>query len=133
MTHAGLLRVAISRRCQGIHTSLQERQCDPIAGRWVFKATVHKGGAKEDSSGTATPIPPTFRLWSAAPRCAWLRRVPSIEPCARLTASGCARLKSSGSLIAARTNPRVRQADLVIRMEMVLAMGSPDCGINSAF
>ena len=43
VTHAGLLRIALRRRCQGIRTALQERQCDPLAGRWVFKATVHKG------------------------------------------------------------------------------------------
>jgi hypothetical protein len=42
VTHAGLLRIALRRRCQGIQTILQERQSDPIAGRWVFKATVYK-------------------------------------------------------------------------------------------
>ncbi len=43
VTHAGLLRIALRRRCRGIRTVLQERQCDPLAGRWVFKATVYKG------------------------------------------------------------------------------------------
>ena len=42
ITHAGLLRLAARRRCLGIRTALQERQCDPIASRWVFKATVYK-------------------------------------------------------------------------------------------
>src|ERR1017187_9201482 len=37
VTHAGLLRVALRRRCLGIRTALQERLCDPIANRWVFK------------------------------------------------------------------------------------------------
>lgn len=47
VTHAGLLCIAHRRRCQGIRTSLQERQCDPLARRWVFKATVYKyPGAK---------------------------------------------------------------------------------------
>jgi hypothetical protein len=46
VTHSGLLQVALRRRCSGIQTVLQERQSDPIAGRWVFKATVYK------SSGT---------------------------------------------------------------------------------
>ncbi len=41
VTHAGLLRIASRRRCLGIRTVLQNRLCDPIAGRWVFKATVH--------------------------------------------------------------------------------------------
>ena len=48
ITHAGLLRIALRRRCRGIRTVLQERQCDPLAGRWVFKATVFKG---PDSKG----------------------------------------------------------------------------------
>ncbi len=42
VTHAGLLRIALRRRCLGIRTVLQERLCDPAAGRWVFKATVYK-------------------------------------------------------------------------------------------
>ena len=42
VTHAGLLRIALRQRCSGIRTVLQERQSDPIAGRWVFKATVYK-------------------------------------------------------------------------------------------
>jgi hypothetical protein len=42
VTHAGLLRLALRRRCAGIRTVLQARLCDPIAGRWVFKATVYK-------------------------------------------------------------------------------------------
>jgi len=40
VTNAGLLRVALRRRCRGIRTVLQERQSDPLAGRWVFKSTV---------------------------------------------------------------------------------------------
>jgi hypothetical protein len=43
VTHAGLIGIALRRRCRGIRTVLQERQCDPVAGRWVFKATVYKG------------------------------------------------------------------------------------------
>ena len=42
VTHAGLLRIALRQRCCGIRTVLQERQSDPIAGRWLFKATVYK-------------------------------------------------------------------------------------------
>jgi hypothetical protein len=42
VTHAGLLRIALRKRCCGILTVLQERQSDPISGRWVFKATVYK-------------------------------------------------------------------------------------------
>ena len=42
VTHAGLLRTAQRRRCHGIRTSLQKDVSDPVASRWVFKATVYK-------------------------------------------------------------------------------------------
>jgi hypothetical protein len=41
ITHAGLLRIAARRRCLGIRTALQERHSDPVARRWVFRATVY--------------------------------------------------------------------------------------------
>ena len=42
VTHAGLLQIALRRRCLGIHTALQEKVSDFNACRWVFKATVYK-------------------------------------------------------------------------------------------
>jgi hypothetical protein len=42
VTHAGLLRTAQRRRCHAIRTSLQKDVSDPVASRWVFKATVYK-------------------------------------------------------------------------------------------
>ena len=42
VTHAGLVRIAQRRRCHGIKTSLQTGVSDPVASRWVFKATVYK-------------------------------------------------------------------------------------------
>src|ERR1019366_7798596 len=42
VTHAGLLRTAQRRRCHGIRSSLQKDVSDPLANRWVFKATVYK-------------------------------------------------------------------------------------------
>ena len=42
VTHAGLLRIAQRRRCHSIRTSLQKALSDPIARRWVFRATVYK-------------------------------------------------------------------------------------------
>ena len=51
VTHAGLLQIALRRRCRGIRTILQERQSDPIAGRWVFKATVYKSGDSHGFTG----------------------------------------------------------------------------------
>ena len=41
VTHAGLLGIAKRYHCIGITTATQTRLCDPVAGRWVFKATVY--------------------------------------------------------------------------------------------
>ena len=42
VTHSGLLRVAQRRRCSSIKTELAEALCNPVEGRWIFKATVFK-------------------------------------------------------------------------------------------
>ena len=42
VTHAGLLRIAQRRRCHAIRSSIQKDVSDPLASRWVFKATVYK-------------------------------------------------------------------------------------------
>jgi hypothetical protein len=42
VTHSGLLQLAFRRRCSGIKTDLLERLSDPLAARWIFKATVYK-------------------------------------------------------------------------------------------
>jgi hypothetical protein len=42
VTHSGLLRIAQRRRCCGIKTAIEDRLSDPLANRWVFKATVYK-------------------------------------------------------------------------------------------
>lgn len=41
VTHAGLLSIASRRRCHAIRTSLLKDVSDPIASRWVFRATVY--------------------------------------------------------------------------------------------
>jgi hypothetical protein len=41
ITHAGLLRLAQRRRCAGVRVQQVCRFCDPVKGRWVFKATVY--------------------------------------------------------------------------------------------
>ena len=51
VTHSGLLRIAQRRRCLGIRTILQERQSDPVACRWVFKATVYKSRGSRGFAG----------------------------------------------------------------------------------
>jgi hypothetical protein len=42
VTHAGLLRLAERKRCGGIQVQQVHRFCDPLLGRWVFRATVYK-------------------------------------------------------------------------------------------
>ena len=42
ITHSGLLQIAQRRRCSGIQTSPLTKFCDPVTGRWVFRATVFK-------------------------------------------------------------------------------------------
>jgi hypothetical protein len=42
VTHAGLIRIAQRKHCCGIKSALVERLSDPLAGRWVFKATVYR-------------------------------------------------------------------------------------------
>lgn len=42
ITHAGLLDIARRKRCDGIQVRQVNKLCDPIVGRWVFKATVYK-------------------------------------------------------------------------------------------
>ena len=51
MTHGGLLRIALRSRCWGIRTTLQERQSDPVSGRWVFKAIVYKSRGSKGFAG----------------------------------------------------------------------------------
>ena len=41
ITHAGLLRLAQRKRCVGIRVQQVRQFCDPVTGRWVFKATVY--------------------------------------------------------------------------------------------
>ncbi|MGH9745098.1 MAG: hypothetical protein ACRD59_03165 [Candidatus Acidiferrales bacterium] len=41
ITHAGLLRIARRKHCAGIKTNLEKHASDPLAHRWVFKATVY--------------------------------------------------------------------------------------------
>jgi hypothetical protein len=51
VTHSGLLQLAFRRRCLGIRTNLEEKQSDPVAGRWVFKATVYKSRGSRGFAG----------------------------------------------------------------------------------
>src|SRR5579862_5745624 len=51
VTHRGLLSISDHRRCSGIRTIVEKELSDPIAGRWVFKATVYKSPASKGFVG----------------------------------------------------------------------------------
>jgi len=51
VTHSGLLHIAHRRRCFGIETAVEDRLSDPIANRWVFKATVYKSRSSKGFVG----------------------------------------------------------------------------------
>jgi hypothetical protein len=42
VTHSGLLRLASKNRCSGIETEIIREFCNPVANRWVIKATIFK-------------------------------------------------------------------------------------------
>jgi hypothetical protein len=48
ISHAGLLRLSLRKRCSGINATLLKDLSDPALGRWVFRATVYKSA---DSQG----------------------------------------------------------------------------------
>ena len=51
VTHAGLLRLAERSHCHGIQVQQVPDFCDPIAGRWVFKASVYKSANSKGFAG----------------------------------------------------------------------------------
>jgi hypothetical protein len=51
VTHAGLLRLAARSRCHGIQVQQVRDFCDPLAGRWVFKASVYKSPSSKGFVG----------------------------------------------------------------------------------
>jgi len=51
VTHAGLLRLAARSRCHGIHVQQVRGFCDPLAGRWIFKASVYKSRSSKGFVG----------------------------------------------------------------------------------
>src|SRR6266849_1521146 len=51
VTHAGLLRLAARSRCHGIQVQQVRDFCDPVAGRWVFKASVYKSPSSKGFVG----------------------------------------------------------------------------------
>ena len=51
VTHAGLLRLAARSHCHGIQVQQVRDFCDPVAGRWVFKASVYKSPSSKGFVG----------------------------------------------------------------------------------
>ena len=51
VTHAGLLRLAARNRCHAIQAQQVPEFCDPVAGRWVFKASVYKSASSKGFIG----------------------------------------------------------------------------------
>ena len=94
VSHAGLLRIGLRRRCAGIRTALQERQSDPVAGRWVFKATVYKstGSCGFGGYGDADPTNVSQAVRGAEMRVA--RPRPLTGRCEKRTASEYARSRN---------------------------------------
>ncbi len=62
VTHAGLLRLAARSRCNGIRVEQIRNFCDPVAGRWVFKATVYKSPSSKGFVGYGDADPSNVSL-----------------------------------------------------------------------
>jgi hypothetical protein len=76
VSHSGLLRIAHRRRCVGIDTEIEQRTTEASAGRWVFRATVHKSKSTSFVGyGDADPSNVSFLLHGAEMRVAETRAV----------------------------------------------------------
>src|SRR5258708_4437422 len=62
VTHAGLLRLAARSRCNGIRVEQVRNFCDPVACRWVFKATVYKSPGSKGFVGYGDADPSNVSL-----------------------------------------------------------------------
>lgn len=89
VTHAGLLRLAARSRCNSIRVEQVRHFCDPVAGRWVFKATVYKSLSSKGfvGYGDADPTNTSPLVPGAEMRVAETRAVN--RACARHMESGC--------------------------------------------
>ncbi len=128
VTHSGLLQVAQRRRCLGIRTILQERQSDPIAGRWVFKATVYKSARSRGfvGFGDADPLNVSPLVRGAE------MRVALTGPFVRRTALEFAPSRNWVARPDLRNALRNQRIKMSSATEMARTTVSPDCGISSA-
>lgn len=104
ISHAGLLQVALRHRCIGIRTALQERQSDPVACRWVFKAIVYKSRRSKGfvGYGDANPSNVSSVVQGAEMRVAEtravnraLRKAYGIGLCSVEELGGCSNIRTS--------------------------------------
>lgn len=62
ITHAGLLRLAERKRCVGIRVEQVHQFCDPVIGRWIFKATAVQRASlrlcERRPEAASRPVPP---------------------------------------------------------------------------
>jgi hypothetical protein len=77
VTHAGLLRLAARSRCHGIQVQQVRAFCDPVACRWVFRASVYKSPSSRGfvGYGDADPSNVSSRVQGAEMRVAETRAV----------------------------------------------------------
>jgi hypothetical protein len=77
VTHAGLLRLAARSRCHGIRVQQVRDFCDPVAARWVFKASVYKSPSSKGfvGFGDADPLNVSSMVRGAELRIAETRAV----------------------------------------------------------
>ena len=133
VTHAGLLRIAQRRGCLGISTILQERQSDPVAGRWVFKAAVYKSRGSRVFTSYGDADPTNVLQWSVARRCGLRRPGPSIARCARLMESDSVQLRSLARPQHRRASPPLTPSLMGLILPTAQPRGDPGCGINFAW
>ncbi|MBS1806473.1 MAG: hypothetical protein JST28_24275 [Acidobacteria bacterium] len=90
VTHVGLIKLARRKRCSGILAEPEQEFCNPNEAHWAFRATVYKSPTCRGFVGFGDANPSNVPLSFVAPRCGWLKPGQSIEPCAKLMASGFA-------------------------------------------
>ena len=127
VTHAGLLRTAQRRRCSR-HSDFASKEpvSDPIASRWVFKATVYKTPTSKGFVGYGDADPSnTSLLWSVAPKCASPKLEPSTGLCEKPTESDSAVSKSWGRSQLRKSPPRSRRIQMVVHESNGSSNGQP--------
>ena len=133
VTHAGLLRLAQRRRCHGIRTLLQQDVSDPIAGRWVFKATVYKIPASEGfvGYGDADPSNVSTLIRGAELRVAETRAVN--RALRKAYGIGLCSVEELGWSSGPSGPPIIIRGQVNLALRMVQTMVTRGCGTNSAY